>query len=364
MATIEAAGGDLLARVSEGVAHVTLNRPAALNALSYDMLAGLADWLARWETDDAVRAVVLRGAGEKAFCAGGDIRALYDGARANSREHERYFAVEYALDFRIHRYPKAVIAVIDGIVMGGGMGLAQGAGLRIAGDRTRMAMPETGIGLFPDVGGSWFLSRQAGEVGTWLGLTGAPIKAADCITAGLADLYLPPAAMAGLDQLVAKAARESDVLAALRNLLAPHSATSLQGQLPSLAPAIAFHFARPTLAAIFASLAGEKREAYGEWAAATLGRLEKCSPTLLCVTLEQLRRGRAMALADCFRMELGMVFTCFEQGDFLEGIRALIVDKDNQPRWDPPGLAEVTREAVETFFRSRWPAGKHPLAEL
>ena len=121
MATLEAAGGELLARVSDGVAHVTLNRPATLNALSYGMLAGLTDWLARWEHDDAVRAVVLRGAGEKAFCAGGDIRALYDGAKSGSRDHERYFEVEYALDYRIHRYPKAVIAVIDGIVMGGGM---------------------------------------------------------------------------------------------------------------------------------------------------------------------------------------------------------------------------------------------------
>jgi enoyl-CoA hydratase/carnithine racemase len=365
MATIEAAGGDLLARISDGVAHVTLNRPATLNALSYDMLVGLTDWLAAWEQDDAVRAVVVRGAGEKAFCAGGDIRALYEDARSGTtQQHRRYFEIEYALDFRIHRYPKPYVAVLDGIVMGGGMGIAQGAGLRIAGDRTRMAMPETGIGLFPDVGGSWFLTRQPGETGTWLGLTGAPIKAADCIAGGLADLYLPPAAMAGLDGMVAEAAREPDVLAALRNALAPRSAIPGGGQVSALRPAIDLHFAKPSVAEIIASLRTEDREPYAEWAKSALERLGKCSPTMLCVALEQLRRGRGMALADCFRMELGMVNTCFEQGDFLEGIRALIVDKDNQPRWHPARLADVAPEAVQAFFRERWGAGAHPLAAL
>ena len=236
--------------------------------------------------------------------------------------------------------------------------------MRIAGERTRMAMPETGIGLFPDVGGSWFLTRQSGEAGTWLGLTGAPIKAADCIAAGLADLYLAPEAMAGLDGLIARAAREADPRIAIREALASHAATPPAGQLPQLLPAINTHFAQPTIAAILGSLAKETREPYAEWARSTLERLGKCSPTLLCVALEQLRRGRGLALADCFRMELGIVFTCFEQGDFLEGIRALIVDKDNQPRWNPPRLAEVTPEAVGAFFRSRWPAGKHPLANL
>jgi enoyl-CoA hydratase/carnithine racemase len=362
MATLEASGGELLARVSGGLAHVTLNRPAALNALSLGMLAGLAAWLDDWEHDDAVRVIVLRGAGGKAFCAGGDIRALYEGARSSPHSHERYFEVEYALDFRIHRYPKPVVAVIDGIIMGGGMGLAQGAGLRIVGDRTRMAMPETGIGLFPDVGGSWFLTRQPGEAGTWLGLAGAPIHAADCLAAGLADLYLPPQAMASLDEALAEAAREPDVLAALRATLGTHSPPP--GQLSLLGPAIDLHFAQPTVAAILASLAGESRAEYASWAATTLERLGRCSPTLLCVALEQLRRGRGLALAECFRMELGIVFTCFEQGDFLEGIRALIVDKDNQPRWNPPQLADVSPESVAAFFASRWPPGEHPLAAL
>jgi enoyl-CoA hydratase/carnithine racemase len=364
MATMQAAGGDLLARIADGVAHVTLNRPAALNALSFDMLAGLAGWLDEWENDDAVRSVVLRGAGEKAFCAGGDIRALYDGAKSGTQHNGRYFEVEYALDFRIHRYPKPCVALMDGIVMGGGMGIAQGAAVRIVGDRTRMAMPETGIGLFPDVGGSWFLTRQPGEAGTWLGLCGAPIRAADCIEAGLADLYLPPAAIAVLDAVIAEAAGRPDPRAAIREALASRAEMPPGGQLRSLGPAIDLHFGKPTVAAILDSLGAESREAYADWAKATLERLGKCSPTMLCVALEQLRRGRGMALADCFRMELGMVNTCFEQGDFLEGIRALIVDKDNQPHWSPARLADVKPEAVEAFFRHRWPAGAHPLAAL
>ena len=152
--------------------------------------------------------------------------------------------------------------------------------------------------------------------------------------------------------------------AALRSALAPHAAIPGGGHVSALRPAIDLHFARPSVAEIIASLRTEEREPYAEWAKAALERLGKCSPTMLCVALEQLRRGRAMALADCFRMELGMVNTCFEQGDFLEGIRALIVDKDNQPHWHPARLADVTRQSVATFFRERWPGQSHPLAAL
>jgi enoyl-CoA hydratase/carnithine racemase len=277
------------------VATVTLNRPAALNALSLDMLKGLAAWLDAWERDDNVRTVVLRGAGDKAFCAGGDVRALYDsylgtdpGARGDGPWFSplpgsgsvpgffRFFIVEYALDFRIHTYPKPIVAVMDGIVMGGGMGIAQGASLRIVGDRTKMAMPETTIGLFPDVGGSYFLSRVPGKLGIYLGLAGPTLRAADAIYCGLADLYIG----AG-------------------TLPAP--------ELAALRPAIDEHFAHDSVGAIVASLDNERRPEFREWAVRTREALAKRSPTMLAVTLEQLKRGATMSLADCLRMELNLI---------------------------------------------------------
>ncbi len=330
---LNAAGGELLAELRGGVATVTLNRPAALNALSLGMLQGLARWLDAWEPDEGVRLVVLRGAGDKAFCAGGDIRALHDSFKAGSGAHHRFFEIEYALDYRIHTYPKTIVAVMDGIVMGGGMGISQGAAVRIVGERTKMAMPETAIGLFPDVGGSYFLSRAPGKIGAYLGLVGPTLRAADAIYAGLADVYVGAGA-------------------------AP------AGELERLRPAIDQHFARDCVAAIIESLQSERRPELQEWAAKTLEALAKRSPMMLAVTLEQLRRGATLSLAECFRMELNLIHGCFEQGDFVEGIRALIVEKDNQPHWRPPRLAEVSRPAVEAFFKPRWPPAQHPLATL
>jgi len=330
---LSGAGGELAAEIRAGVATVTLNRPAALNALSFGMLQGLAAWLDAWERDEHVRMVVLRGAGEKAFCAGGDVRALLQNFKSGTQAYQEFFEVEYALDFRIHTYPKTIVAVMDGIVMGGGMGISQGARVRIVGDRTRMAMPETAIGLFPDVGGSYFLSRVPGKLGIYLGLVGPTLQAADAIYCGLADVY------------VGTQASPASELARLRS-------------------AIDHHFAHRSVAAIIASLRSESRPDLGEWPAKTLEALAKRSPTMLAVTLEQIERGRTMSLADCFRMELNLIHGCFEQGDFVEGIRALIVEKDNQPRWRPPRLAEVSRRAVDAFFRPRWQPAQHPLATL
>ncbi|HSN19834.1 MAG TPA: enoyl-CoA hydratase/isomerase family protein [Usitatibacter sp.] len=327
-----AAGDELLVELRGSVATVTLNRPQVHNALSFGMLQGLAERLDAWEQDERVHTIVLRGAGGKAFCAGGDIRALYDGYRSGRDPHHEYFAFEYALDFRIHTYPKAIVAVMDGIVMGGGMGIGQGAQLRIVGDRTRMAMPETAIGLFPDVGGSWFLSRVPGELGTYLGLTGVAIGAADAIYCGLADLNVGSG-------------------------LAP---PGLERQ----RPVIDRHFGHRTVAAILGSLESEDRPELRAWAGQTLQVLRSRSPTMLMVTLEALRRARDLSLAECLRMELDLVHGCFEQGDFLEGIRAVLIDKDNRPRWNPPGLAEVDPATIERFFAPRWEPARHPLAHL
>jgi enoyl-CoA hydratase/carnithine racemase len=296
------------------------------------MLEGLTDWLERWARDERVRLVVLRGAGEKAFCAGGDVRALYGHLTSDTDVHHRYFEIEYALDYRIHTYPKTIVALMDGIVMGGGMGIAQGAKVRIVGSRTKMAMPETAIGLFPDVGGSYFLSRVPGKVGIYLGLVGPTIDAADATYCGLADADANPVpGTSGLERL---------------------------------RPTIDRHFAHDSVEAIVASLEAEDRAELRDWARTTLEALAKRSPTLLAVTLEQLRRGARLSLADCFRMELGLIHACFEQGDIVEGIRALIVEKDNQPHWRPPRLRDVARDSVDAFFAERWARSKHPLASL
>ncbi len=361
---LSAAGGELLAQLSQGVATVTLNRPSALNAITLAMLEGLDAWLTAWADDASVRLVVLRGAGEKAFCAGGDIRALHDSFKSGTDMHRHFFEVEYALDHRIHRYPKPIVSVLDGIVMGGGMGISQGTALRLAGPRTRLAMPETTIGLFPDVGGSYFLSRAPGHVGLYLGLVGPTLGAADSLYAGLADAYLPAEAHALLAAELARAAAASDVRAALAGVVDRLGCAPPPGELAGLRPAIDHHFAAPSVAGILDSLAAESDPAFVPWAQKTLALLARRSPTMLRVTFEQIRRGAGLSLADCFRMELNLVHGCFAQGDFVEGIRALIVDKDNAPRWNPPSLAQVTDGSVAAFFAPRWAPAQHPLATL
>ena len=248
--------------------------------------------------------------------------------------------------------------------MGGGMGLAQGSRHRIVGDRTRMAMPEVGIGLFPDVGGSYFLSRLPGALGTYLALTGAPIRAADSLYAQLADAYLTPGSVTALQDALAALAWTDDHEADLRTLVATHATEPPPAPLRSLRTAIDEHFAEPTVGAIFASLGRETSGEHAAWAEQTAKLMRGRSPTMLAVALQQLQRGKSLSLADCFRMELGMVQQCFEQGDFLEGVRALLIDKDNAPRWNPGHLDQVTDAAVEAFFKERWHDSAHPLADL
>ena len=311
-----------------------------------------------------MRLVALRGAGERAFCSGGDIRELRELFVEGAGIHDHFFEVEYSLDHRIHTYPKPVVAIMDGITMGGGMGLAQGAALRIAGPRTRVAMPETLIGFFPDVGGTWFLSRTPGAIGLYLGLAGTTLGGADSLRAGLVDACFSPEAIALLEEELPQVASDPDPRQALLTLGRRHAIAPPPGELAALRPAIDLHFGRESVAAILASLAAETRPEFQPWAAKTLALLEQRSPTLLRVTFEQLRRGRSLALADCFRLELNLMHGCFEQRDFVEGIRALIVDKDNTPRWKPPSLSEVTDACVAAFFAPRWPGAEHPLRHL
>jgi enoyl-CoA hydratase/carnithine racemase len=361
----------ILSEVRNRIAFITLNRPAALNALSLEMIVELRAALKRAALDSDVYAVVMRGAGEKAFCAGGDIRALYDSYNNSGTLHRDFFIAEYPLDYLLHSYPKPYMALMDGITMGGGMGVSQGSRLRIVGDRTRIAMPEVAIGFFPDVGASYFLSRLPGALGPYLALTGVQIRAADALYTGLADFYLPSSAAQRLDSALAamlwSGSRSEERRAILRSTLqgiASDGEAAGTAPLAALRPAIDQHFAAPSIPAVFDSLQRENRGEYQEWAAQTLALMNTRSPTMLEVTHKQLHLGKSMTLAECLRMELGMVWQCFNQGDFVEGIRALVIDKDNKPQWRPARIAEVTEASVAAIFKNPWADAPHPLAQL
>lgn len=349
-----------------GIGLITLNRPRQLNALSYPMIGLLDAQLAAWAVRDDIAAVVLRGAGPKAFCAGGDIRALYDSFHAGTALHRQFFVDEYQLDYRLHCYPKPVVAVMDGIVMGGGMGLAQAAHLRVVTERSRVAMPETGIGLVPDVGASHFLSKLPLALARYVGLTGVTLGAADTLLCKLADIAVPAASLEHFEQTLAAITWTGDVLADLRAALqATPAASAPAAPLQSVLPAVLRHFrADASVAGLLESLAAESDPAYADWAARTLEILRGRSPLMMAVTQELLLRGRDLDLADCFRMELGVVSHAFTQGDFIEGVRALIVDKDNAPRWRVKAASEVSEAVVQSFFDSPWPRESHPLAML
>jgi enoyl-CoA hydratase len=328
--------------VREGhLARIVLNRPAALNALTLDMIRAIAPRLALWARDPAVATVAITGAGEKAFCAGGDVRGLYD---AKQRDPEAailrdFFWNEYRLNRRIHRYPKPYVAILDGITMGGGVGLSVNGRVRVATDKTLFAMPETAIGLFPDVGGSHFLPRAPGALGAYLALTGQRLKAADMVYCGFATHYVPsPEVPALLGALAAEPAEQA--LARLHRDPGP-------APLAEHRAAIDRCFGHDTVEAILAALGAEGTE----WAAKTRAGLTKMSPTAMKVSLRALHRGRGLAFEDCMRMEFRLSQACMHGHDFFEGVRALLVDKDNAPRWQPATLGEVDEALVERHFQ-------------
>lgn len=350
--------------VSNGTGFIVLDRPKALNSLSLAMVRGITQALLAWCDDAAVAAVVIRSSSEKAFCAGGDIRFFYDVGRAGpqggSALLEDFFSEEYALNHLIHFYPKPYIALMDGVVMGGGMGVSQGGPqcrARIVTERTRMAMPEVNIGLFPDVGGSYFLSRAPGALGYYLGLTGVTINAADALYAGLADHYAPSA-----DKEVLDAILESTPGAELREAVAAFAPSSqpAAGALEAERAAIDRHFGAGSVAAILASLQTDD----SAFARKTLQVMATRSPLMMCVTHELIRRGASLDVADCLRLERTLVRHNFEDGEVIEGIRALVIDKDNAPRWKPASVDEVSEEAVQRFFQPVWPDHAHPLRHL
>lgn len=357
---------DVTAQVRGGIGCITLNRPKAINALSLDMVRALTQALLAWQDDPAVQAVAVRGMGREgpfgAFCAGGDIRFFHQAALAGDPRIEDFFTEEYRLNHLIHHYPKPYVSFMDGIVMGGGMGIAgHGApgALRIATERTKMAMPETQIGLFPDVGGGWFLARCPGRMGEYLGMTGVTITAADALAVGMADLVVDSGELPGLWEQLAGGGMQA--LQAVRERRSAHPASALAAH----AETIDRFFGLPDALAIVQALEADG----GEWAQQTARVLRQRSPLMLQISLELVRRARQMTLAQDLRMERDLVRRCFTvrpgaASETVEGIRALAIDKDHAPKWNPARLEDVTQPMVAAYFDSPWPAWAHPLREL
>jgi enoyl-CoA hydratase len=332
---------EVLVRVEGRVGRLTLNRPRALHALTTDMCRLLTDALLAWREDDAVELVLLDHAGERGFCAGGDIRMLAESGAAGGDAAREFFFVEYRLNELLFRYPKPVAVFMDGVTMGGGVGIARPAQYRIATERTTFAMPETGIGLFPDVGGGWWLSRMPDRIGLWLALTGARIKAADCELLGLATDYVESGQVAAL-----KAAILAEP-AAIERLLTEFEADPGRPPVAAHQDEIARIFAADDVEGIVSRL-----EAAGsDWARTQLEVLRTKSPQTLKVAFRQLQISRELAsFADNMAMEYRIGARVVQRPDFIEGVRAVIVDKDNSPRWDPPTLEAVTPELLDALF--------------
>jgi len=334
------------------LARVLLDRPKALNALTLPMIETLAPALTAWAADEGVAAVLVEGAGERAFCAGGDVRAVWEKGRAGGPRGDDdltvvFFREEYRLNRQIHRFPKPYVAFLDGITMGGGVGLSVHGSHRIVTERTMFAMPETGIGLFPDVGGTWFLTRAPGRLGEYLALTGARLKGRDVIDSGIGTHFVPSGRLEDLTRTLSETRWQAghergQVTAAIEDAagdpgpseIGPHRAV------------IDRCFGEESVEAILDALARDG----SDFARETRDGLLKKSPTSLKVVFAQLRRGAGLAIEDALRMEFRIVQRCMDGHDFFEGIRAVLVEKDHAPKWNPDRLDAVAAADVEGYF--------------
>lgn len=333
-------------RIGEwGVA--TLNRPDALNALTWDMVKRLRAQLIDWERSAAVGAVLVRGAGEKAFCAGGDIRWLYDNARKDPVAACEFFREEYRLNALIHHFTKPYVALIDGIVMGGGVGVSVHGDFRVAGDRTLFAMPETGIGLFPDVGGGHFLPRLHDGLGLYYGLTGARAKAADCMAAGVATHYCRTQDMHALERELMGLTLGGHPHADIEAVLDGYAGDPGEAHVNQIRPALKKLFAGyDSFDAFYTGLKADGHDVAQDM----LRILARMSPTSLKLSFEQLKRGALLDFDDGMKMEFRMVRRVMEGHDFYEGVRATIIDKDKNPRWSPLTLEGVSDAEIAAYF--------------
>ncbi len=331
----------VLTAVEGRVGRLTLNRPAALHALTEEMCRLMIEALMAWADDPDVDAVMLDHSGGRGFCAGGDIRMIAESGASDASQAKRFFHTEYRLNHLLFVYPKPVVAFMDGIVMGGGVGISDPARIRIATERTTYAMPETGIGLFPDVGGGWFLPRMPGEAGIWLALTGARMKAAECLSLGIATHYVESAK---LDALKAEIIADSDAVFGAPELFAADAGPArIDDNMAKIDRLFGFNSMEEIVEAL-------ERDG-SDWSQKELATLRTKSPQSMKVSLRQMRLGAAM---DDFQDEMVMEYRLggrvVQSHDFQEGVRAVIVDKDNAPKWSPADLAGVSDAAVEALF--------------
>jgi len=332
---------EVLIRIEGAVGRITLNRPQALHALTTNMCRIMIEALTTWIDNPIVKLVLIDHAGERGFCAGGDIRMLAESGAGDGKLAREFFFTEYRLNALLHDYEKPLVAIMDGVTMGGGVGLSRPCRFRVATERTTFAMPETGIGLFPDVGGGWFLSRMSDHIGLWLALTGARIKAADCELTCIATDYVESAR---LPELKARIVADP---AAVETLLTQFGGDAGRPSLAAHQDEIARLFAGDSVEAIMAALEATD----SDWAREQLAMLKTKSPQTLKVAFRQLRLGGAMKrFADNMAMEYRIGARVVQRHDFLEGVRAVIVDKDNAARWDPPTLAGVTDGMLDGIF--------------
>jgi enoyl-CoA hydratase len=330
---------EVLARVDGAVGFLTLNRPKALNSLTHTMVAAMDATLAAWAQDDAVRAVVVAGAGERGLCAGGDVVAIYHSAKAGGAEARRFWFDEYRLNARIGRYPKPYVALMDGIVMGGGVGVSAHGSVRVVTEKSKIAMPEVGIGFIPDVGGTFLLSRAPGLLGLHAGLTGAPFSGADAIALGFADHYVPHDDLEAFTAAVAGAGVEQAVGA--------HAQEPPPSQLAAQREWIDRCYAGETIPDIVAALRGHDEGPANDAANLIATR----SPVALAVTLAAVRRAAKLdTLEEVLAQEYRVSCASLRSHDLVEGIRAQLVDKDRNPQWSPSSLAAVTDDDVQRYF--------------
>ncbi|MET4665298.1 enoyl-CoA hydratase/isomerase family protein [Sphingomonas sp. PvP056] len=338
---------DVLTSIEGPVGRIRLNRPKALHALTTDMCTAMLDALDAWRADPAIEVVLLDHAEGRGFCAGGDIRMLAESGAADGVAARAFFHTEYRLNHRLFTYAKPTVAFMDGITMGGGVGIACPCDFRIATENTKFAMPETGIGLFPDVGGGWYLSRLPGRIGQYLALTGHRLDGAECLALGLATHYLPSAA---LDDAKARIAANPQAIAATLDAIGE---TPPEAKILAQRDAIDRLFASDVLEEIYAALEADG----GEWATQQLATLRTKSPQTMKVSLRLLHEGHMMAtFEDEMRQEYAIGSRVVQRHDFLEGVRAVIVDKDNAPRWDPATPEDVTDHVIDQIFAPLSPA--------
>lgn len=330
---------DILSRVDNGVGFVTLNRPKAINSLNQNMVCGLRAVLTAWERDDAIGAVVLSGAGERGLCAGGDVVAIYHSARADGAEARRFWHDEYLMNGQIGRYPKKYVALMDGIVMGGGVGVGAHANTRVVTETSKVAMPEVGIGFIPDVGGSYLLSRAPGSLGLHAALTGAPFSGADAIALGLADHFVPHEKLDAL--------RRGIVTDGVDRAIAAHAVEPPPSSLAAQRDWIDECYCGESVVDIVAALQGHHAGPANDAADLIATR----SPIALSVTLEAVRRAAKLdTLEDVLAQDYRVSSASLRSHDLVEGIRAQLVDKDRNPKWSPASLPEVSVADVEAYF--------------